>query len=154
MRHSAQSVISKRILPVTSTLPLFGSTRCSLRCTLRHPAASLFPGRGGRVTGVGRGREGESARRARGSRIDAQGSTRLITIHQVHRQSHMKIHDDSSLCSLLGVYPLEDALCTTDRAARLVPRSADQVGDIGSSIQMGPGRAEIGRLQKPLLTTT
>ena len=39
-------------------------------------------------------------------RMDAQGTTKLMTIHQVHSQSHVNIHYDPSLCSsILGVYP-------------------------------------------------
>ena len=36
----------------------------------------------------------------------AQETTRLITSHQIHRHSHVNLHYDSSLCSLLGVYRL------------------------------------------------
>ena len=39
-------------------------------------------------------------------RTDAQETTRLIPFHRIHRQSHMAPHYDSSLCSLLVVYPL------------------------------------------------
>ena len=38
-------------------------------------------------------------------RIDAQDTTEVIAIHQIHTQSHMTIHYDSSLCSILGIYP-------------------------------------------------
>ena len=37
--------------------------------------------------------------------MDTQDTTELITIHQIHRQSHMNAHQDSSICSALGVYP-------------------------------------------------
>ena len=38
-------------------------------------------------------------------RVEVQETTRLITTHQIHSQSHMDIHYDPSPCSILGVYP-------------------------------------------------
>ena len=38
-------------------------------------------------------------------RIDAQDTTALVTIHQMHSYSHMDVHYDPSLCSIPGVYP-------------------------------------------------
>ena len=37
---------------------------------------------------------------------DDEHTTRLIKMNQVHSQSHMAIHYDSSTCSILGVYPV------------------------------------------------
>ena len=47
--------------------------------------------------------------------VDARETTGLITIHQMHRRSHMAIHYDSSSCSILGAYPWIDARETTGR---------------------------------------
>ena len=38
-------------------------------------------------------------------RIDAQGTSRLITTHQTHSSSHRGIQYDPSHCSIPGVYP-------------------------------------------------
>ena len=38
-------------------------------------------------------------------RIEAQDTTQLITLHQIHSQCHMAIHYDPSPCSILGLYP-------------------------------------------------
>ena len=38
-------------------------------------------------------------------RIDAQATTELITIHQMHSYSHIDSHYDPSRGSILGVYP-------------------------------------------------
>ena len=46
-----------------------------------------------------------STREAILCRMYAQGTTRLIAIHQMHRTSHVDIHSDPPLCSLVGVYP-------------------------------------------------
>ena len=57
---------------------------------------------------VARREDGAAAPRAAHTRgqVEAVASQiRLITIHHIHSQSHMHIHDDSSPCSLLGVYP-------------------------------------------------
>lgn len=42
--------------------------------------------------------------RPRDMLIDAQDTTRLIPIHQLHSRSHMAVHYGSSPCSILGVY--------------------------------------------------
>ena len=54
--------------------------------------------------------------------MDAQDATRLITIHQLHSSSHMNVHCDSSLCSILGVYPLR---CLDSAAALADGRPGD-----------------------------
>ena len=53
------------------------------------------------ASGIQRGSEDSRS----SMRIDAQETTRRITIHQIQSQSHVLIHDDPSVCSILGVCP-------------------------------------------------
>ena len=42
--------------------------------------------------------------RASVGRIDAQDTTNLVTIHQMHSQFHMNVHYDQSRSSILGLF--------------------------------------------------
>ena len=75
----------------------FGYIHSCTRHSTSYPPLSLGTWRRRRRRRVAIHRLDHSAR----LRIDAQDTTRSIMIHQRRSHSHMNVHDDSSLCSLL-----------------------------------------------------